>query len=113
MPRPIPGWLYILIGLAIIIIVGGVVFFSGRASSQTTRGITATATSHPTLTPTFTPTATAQANVIAPTPTAVAGDKTIFLIFMEKNKRPANQNSPPSPHNNHTIFAMASYAQQY
>jgi phosphatidylinositol-3-phosphatase len=113
MPRPIPGWLYILIGLAIVIIVGGVVFFSGRASSQTTQTITATTIPRLSLTPTFTPTATTQANVIAPSPTAVTSNKTVFLIMMENHNWSDIKNSPSAPYINHTILPMASYAEQY
>src|SRR5947209_15879025 len=113
MPRSVPRWLYLLICLVIIIVVGGVVFFSNRVTKQATENSTATATPHSALAPTSTPTATAQAKLIAPTPTAVTSNKTVFLIMMENHNWSDIKNSPSAPYINHTLLPMASYAEQY
>jgi Phosphoesterase family len=113
MPRSVPRWLYLLICLAIIIVVGGVVFFSARATRQTPGDGAATATPHSALVPIISPTATVQANLIAPTPTAVAGNKTVFLTMMENHNWSDIKNSPSAPYINHTLLPMASYAEQY
>ncbi len=113
MPRSVPRWLYLLICLVIIIVVEGVVFFSNKVTKQAVRNGTATATPHSALAPTSTPTATAQANLIAPTPTVVAGNKTVFLIMMENHNWSDIKNSPSAPYINHTLLPMASYAEQY
>ncbi len=111
MPRPLPRWLFILICFAIIIVVGGVVYFS-NSIAKPTAGITTPTASSNHANP---PTATSQANIITPTPTptAVLGRKTVFLIVMENHNWSDIKNNPSAPYINHTILPMASYAQQY
>ncbi len=113
MLRSVPRWQYLLICLVIIIVVGGVVFFSARATRQTPSPGAATATPHSVLVPIISPTATVQARLISPTPTAVAGNKTVFLIMMENHNWSDIKNSPSAPYINHTLLPMASYAEQY
>src|SRR5260370_9916560 len=113
MLRSVPRWQYLLICLVIIIVVGGVVFFSARATRQTPSPGAATATPHSVLVPIISPTAIVQARLISPTPTAVAGNKTVFLIMMENHNWSDIKNNPSAPYINHTLLPMASYAEQY
>jgi len=107
MPQPLPRWLFVLIGLIIIIVVGCVVFFATNimnlAASNTT------ATPHNALV-----TAPAQANGTAlPTPKAATSNKTVFLIMMENHNWSDIKNNPSAPFINNTLLPMASYAEQY
>lgn len=113
MSRPFPGLLYVLICLAIIIVVSGIVFFSTRVTRSTPETTTATATSHHASTPINLPTVTARANLISPTPTSEAGNRTVFLIMMENHNWSDIKNSPSAPYINNTLLPMASYAEQY
>jgi hypothetical protein len=113
MSRPFPGLLYVLIGLAIIILVGGIVFFSSRVTGPGAEMTTATATSHHSSAPISSPPATSQANAISPTPTSEASKKTVFLIMMENHNWSDIKNSLSAPYINHTLLPMASYAEQY
>ncbi|HLX55478.1 MAG TPA: alkaline phosphatase family protein [Ktedonobacteraceae bacterium] len=101
MPRSIPRWLIVLIGLVIIVIVGSVILFSARTAQQTVVNPPATATS--------------QVNVTAPvaTPTTEASNKTVFLIVMENHNWSDIKGSPSAPYINNTLLPMASYAEQY
>jgi phosphatidylinositol-3-phosphatase len=112
MSRPFPRLLYVLICLAIVVVVGGIVFFSTRVTRSTTETTIATATSHHVSTPNL-PTVTARANLISPTPTSEAGNRTVFLIMMENHNWSDIKNSPSAPYINHTLLPMASYAEQY
>ncbi len=103
MPQPLPRWLFVLIGLIIIIVVGCVVFFATNimnlAASNTT------ATPHNALV-----TAPAQANGTAlPTPKAATSNKTVFLIMMENHNWSDIKNNPSAPFINNTLLPMASY----
>ncbi|MBA2287288.1 MAG: phosphoesterase, partial [Ktedonobacteraceae bacterium] len=48
-----------------------------------------------------------------PTPTAVSGGRTVFLIMMENHNWSDIKNSPSAPYINKTVLPMASYAEQY
>ncbi len=117
MPRPLPRWLLVLIGLIIIVVVGSIVFFAVSVSKQT--GVNATDGTAPNnaLATARALIATAQANVTAPaatpTPTNATNKKTVFLILMENHNWSDIKNSPSAPYINKTLLPMASYAQQY
>jgi len=120
MPRPFPGWLFVLIGLVIIIVVGSVILFTSGATRQTAGNTSATATPQHALATANTPTASAQANATAlaatlgPTATtSKTSNKTVFLIVMENHNWSDIKNSPSAPYINHTLLPMASYAEQY
>ncbi|MDQ2714685.1 MAG: alkaline phosphatase family protein [Chloroflexota bacterium] len=63
------------------------------------------------------PTPTAQVTNTAPAatpiPTAVTGERTVFLIMMENHNWSDIKNSASAPYINKTLLPMASYAEQY
>ncbi|MBA2285493.1 MAG: phosphoesterase [Ktedonobacteraceae bacterium] len=63
------------------------------------------------------PTPTAQSTNTAPaatpTPTAVSGGRTVFLIMMENHNWSDIKGSASAPYINQTLLPMASYAEQY
>src|SRR2546430_8265778 len=92
MPRPLPRWIVVLIGLVIIAVVGSIVLLSTNGAHQTLENITAAV--HNTFAPAKALTVTAHANVTATlttptTPTTPAtpatSNKTVFLILMENH----------------------------
>src|SRR6266478_2412865 len=86
MLRRLPRWMYVLIGLVIIVVVGSIVLLSTGIANQTVENTVATF--HNTFAPANTPAITAHANVNATltTPTTPAtGNKTVFLILMENH----------------------------
>ncbi len=85
MQQPATRWLFVLIGLVIIIVVGSVVLFSTRVANQTAVNTNTTATPNHALGTASALTATVQANVTTPTPTPATGNKTVFLILMENH----------------------------
>ena len=76
MQQPATRWLFVLIGLVIIIVVGSVVLFSTRVANQTAVNTNTTATPNHALGAASAMTATVQANVTTPTP--ATGNKTVF-----------------------------------
>ena len=84
----LPRWLFMLIGLVILVVVGTVVLYAfvrphsantpSRSSSIKTRS-----------------------------------DKHVFLIVMENHNWSAIQNNPSAPYINDTLLPIASYAEQY
>ena len=121
MPYPLPRWLFVLIGLIIIVVVGSVVgstvFFAISVSKQTAVNATDSTAPNQALATTRALIATAQANVTAPaatlTPAKATNKKTVFLILMENHNWSDIKNSPSAPYINKTLLPMASYAQQY
>lgn len=110
MPRPLPKWLFVLIGLAIIVVVGSIILFAPSVMKQIAVNPAATTTlNHAPATSSTLP-ATTQAN---PTPTNAPGNKTVFLIMMENHNWSDIKNNPSAPYINHTLLPMASYTEQY
>ena len=93
MPRSIPRWLIVLIGLVIIVVVGSAVRFSARVTDQTERSPTNVA-----------------AHSTAPVLTSGKGTKTVFLIVMENHNWSDIKNNPSAPYINQTLLPMASYS---
>jgi len=96
MPRSIPRWLIVLIGLVIIVVVGSAVLFSVRVTEQAERS---------------------QANVAAhsatPPLTTGTGNKSVFLIVMENHNWSDIKHNPSAPYINQALLPMASYSEQY
>jgi phospholipase C len=89
MPRPLPRWLFVLIGVIIIVVVGSVVLVAINVSKQ--KGV----------------------NAAVSTIFTTASNKTVFLILMENHNWSDIKNSPSAPYINKTLLPMASYAEQY
>src|SRR5579859_6873378 len=89
MPRPLPRWLFVLIGLIIIVVVGSIVLFAINVSKQ--KGV----------------------NAADGTTFTTASNKAVFLILMENHNWSDIKNSPSAPYINKTLLPMASYAEQY
>ena len=106
MMRPLPRWLFVLIGLVIMLVVGSVELFSTHVMMQAAENTTSTLT-----------TTSHQANSTAPaallTPTTVTSNKTVFLILMENHNWSDIKNNPSAPYINNTLLPMSSYAEQY
>ena len=110
MLHSVPRWLFLLIGLVIIIIVGSIVLYSTRVTKRAALQVSATTT--PGQTDGLTP--TARINVQSATPPSVTGNKTtVFLIMMENHNWSDIKNNPSAPYINNTLLPMASYANQY
>src|SRR5437016_5351263 len=96
MPRSIPRWLIVLIGLVILVVVGSAVLFSVRVTEQAERS---------------------QANVAAhgttPPLTTGTGNKSVFLIVMENHNWSDIKHNPSAPYINQALLPMASYSEQY
>jgi phosphatidylinositol-3-phosphatase len=115
MPRPLPRWLFVLIGLVIIVVVGGVVLFSTNILNRAAVNTSATPTDAFVASSALT--ATAQARGTSPaaplTPAVTTSKKTVFLIMMENHNWSDIKNNPSAPYINNTLLPMASYAEQY
>ncbi len=105
MQRPLYRWLFVFIGLIIIIVVGSIVLFSAGVTKQTTADITVCVTPNPVLASTAVP-----AKSIPPVTTS---KNTVFLITMENHNWSDIRNNPSAPYINNTLLPMASYAKQY
>ena len=115
MPRPLPRWLFVLIGLVIIVVVGGVVLFSTNIMNRAAVNTSATPTDAFVASSALT--ATAQVRGTSPaaplTPAVTTSKKTVFLIMMENHNWSDIKNNPSAPYINNTLLPMASYAEQY
>ncbi len=115
MPRPLPRWLFVLIGLVIIVVVGGVVLFSTNILNRAAVNTGATPTDAFVASSALT--ATAQARGTSPaaplTPAITTSKKTVFLIMMENHNWSDIKNNPSAPYINNTLLPMASYTEQY
>src|SRR2546425_907924 len=89
MPRPLPRWLFVVIGLIIIVVVGSVVLVAINVSKQ--KGV----------------------NAAVSTIFTTASNKTVFLILMENHNWSDIKNSSSAPYINEALLPMASYAEQY
>ncbi len=92
MLRPFPRWLFMLIGLVIILVVGSVVLFSMNIMKQATLN------------------SNARSNDINP---VKGSSSTVFLIVMENHNWSDIKNNSSAPYINNTVLPMASYASQY
>ena len=110
MPRPIPRWIFVLIGLVIIVVLGSVVLFSTNILNRAAVNTSATPT-HALVTVTAPTNGTASAALH--TPVVVTSKKTVFLILMENHNWSDIKNNPSAPYINNTLLPMASYAEQY
>jgi phosphatidylinositol-3-phosphatase len=110
MPRPLPRWLFVLIGLVIIVVVGSVVLFSTNVMNRAAVNTSATPT-HAMVTITAPTNGTASAALH--TPAVVTSKKTVFLIMMENHNWSDIKNNSSAPYIDNTLLPMASYAEQY
>ena len=110
MPRPLPKWLFVLIGLVIIVVVGGVVLFSTNILNRAAVNTSATPTD---ALVTVTAPTNGTASAALHTPVVVTSKKTVFLILMENHNWSDIKNNPSAPYINNTLLPMASYAEQY
>jgi len=83
-----PRWLFVLIGLVMLVVVGAVVLYAFVRPHSTT---------------TFSRSLTIK----------TMNDKHVFLIMMENHNWSAIKNNPSAPYINHTLLPIASYAEQY
>jgi len=104
MQRPLRRWLFVFIGLIIIIVVGRIVLFS-TGVTQTTANTTVCVTPNPGLATTASPDKS--------TPPATTSKNAVFLIMMENHNWSDIKNNPSAPYINNTLLPMASYAEQY
>jgi len=110
MLRPLPRWLFVLIGLVIIVVVGSVVLFSINIMNRAAVNTSATPT-HVLVTVTAPTNGTASAAL--QTPAVVTSKKTVFLIMMENHNWSDIKNNSSAPYINNTLLPMASHAEQY
>jgi phosphatidylinositol-3-phosphatase len=105
MQRPLRRWLFVFIGLIIIIVVGSIVLISTRVTKQTTANTSVCVAPNPVLATTAIP-----AKSTLP---ATSSKNTVFLITMENHNWSDIKNNPSAPYINNTLLPMASYAEQY
>jgi phosphatidylinositol-3-phosphatase len=110
MPRPLPRWLFLPIGLAIIVVVGSVVLFSINIMNRAAVNTSATPT-HVLVTVTAPTNGTA--STALHTPAVVTSKKTVFLILMENHNWSDIKNNSSAPYINNTLLHMASYTEHY
>ncbi len=105
MPRPLPRWLFVLIGLVIMVVVGSVVLFSTNILNRAAVNTSATPTH--TFVASSALTATAQARGTSPaaplTPAVTTSKKTVFLIMMENHNWSDIKNNSSAPYINNTL----------
>jgi phosphatidylinositol-3-phosphatase len=94
-----PRWLFLLIGLIILVVVSGVVFHSINATDRAAVKTTV----RPHSTTTFARSFSIKAVSV----------KHVFLIVMENHNWSDIKNSPSAPYINNTLLPAASYAEQY
>jgi phosphatidylinositol-3-phosphatase len=99
MSKYLPRWLFVLIGLVILVVVSAVVLYSinamGKVAMKTTVG------PHSTTTPSHS------------LSVKTKSDKHVFLIVMENHNWSDIKNNPSAPYINNTLLPRASYAEQY
>lgn len=86
-----PRWLFVLIGLVILVVVSAVVLYSINAMDKVPKNTTPSSSLS----------------------TKTMSDKHVFLIVMENHNWSAIKNNPSAPYINHTLLPIASYAEQY
>ncbi len=99
MSKSYPRWLFVLLGLIVLVVVSAVVF---RFVNTTESAPAKTIAGSPTATP------NSHSNV-----TKAVSDKHVFLIMMENHNWSDIKNNPSAPYINNTLLPMASYAEQY
>jgi phosphatidylinositol-3-phosphatase len=99
MSKPLPRWLFVLIGLVIIVVVASVVFYSINVINRV--AVKTTARSHSTTT------------FSRPFSINAVSIKHVFLITMENHNWSDIKNNPSAPYINNTLLPAASYAEQY
>ncbi len=99
MSKSLPRWLFLLIGLIILVVVSAVVVRSINAMNSVT--VKTTASPHSTTTSS------------RPYSNKAISDKHVFLIVMENHNWSDIKNSPSAPYINNTLLPTASYAEQY
>ncbi|MGZ3615430.1 MAG: alkaline phosphatase family protein [Ktedonobacteraceae bacterium] len=99
MSKSFPRWLFLLIGLVILVVVIAVVFRSINAMNSV--AVKKTASPH-----------SASTSPRSYSIRAI-GDQHVFLIVMENHNWSDIKNSPSAPYINNTLLPTASYAEQY
>jgi len=99
MSKSIPRWLFVLIGLVIIVVVSAVVFYSINAMNRVVVKTT--------VRPHSTTTSARSLSIKA------MSDKHVFLIMMENHNWSDIKNNPSAPYINNTLLPTASYTEQY
>ena len=99
MSKSIPRWLFLLIGLVILVVVSAVVFRYINAMNSV--AVKPTVRSHSTAT-------SSRSNSVK-----VMNNKHVFLIMMENHNWSDIKNNPSAPYINNTLLPTASYAEQY
>src|SRR5215831_9115427 len=92
MQRSLSRWLYVLVGLIIIVVVGGAVFFSIKVIELADNSRDSSALSFPRI---------------------ATSNRAVFLIVMENHNWSDIKNNPSAPYINNSLLPMASYAEQY
>jgi hypothetical protein len=88
MSKSLPRWLFVLIGLVILLIIGSGVFFSMNIVKLLTLNSSGPSNGR-------------------------NSSSTVFLIVMENHNWSDIKNNPSAPYINNTLLPMASYAEQY
>ena len=99
MSKSLPRWLFLLIGLVILVVVSAVVFRSINAMNSVAVKTT--------VSPHSTSTSSRSYSIKA------VSDQHVFLIVMENHNWSDIKNSPSAPYINNTLLPTASYAEQY
>jgi hypothetical protein len=99
MSKSLPKWLFLLIGLVILVVVSAVAFRSINAMNNVAVKTTVRPHSTTTSSRSFT--------------IKAISDKHVFLIVMENHNWSDIKNSPSAPYINNTLLPTASYAEQY
>jgi phosphatidylinositol-3-phosphatase len=86
-----PRWLFVLIGLVILVVVSAVVLYSINVMDKVPKNTTPSSSLS----------------------TKTMSDKHVFLIVMENHNWSDIKNNPSAPYINHTLLPIASYAEQY
>ncbi len=99
MSKSLPRWLFLIIGLLILVVVSAVVFRYINAMNSVAVKKTVS-----------TPSTTTSSR---PYSTKAASDQHVFLIVMENHNWSDIKNSLSAPYINNTLLPTASYAEQY
>jgi phosphatidylinositol-3-phosphatase len=99
MSNNFPRWLFVLIGLVIVVVVIAVVLYSINTMGK--------AAIHTPVSPHSTTTPSRSSSI------KKMSDKHVFLIVMENHNWSDIKNNSSAPYINHTLLPMASYAEQY
>jgi phosphatidylinositol-3-phosphatase len=92
MSKPLPRWLFVLIGLVILLVTGSIVLFSMNIMKQATLNRSAQSNDRNSF---------------------KGSSSTVFLIVMENHNWSDIKDDPSAPYINNTLLPMSSYATQY